>query len=375
MRILYISDSSVPSASANSIHVMKMCQAWARQGHQVTLLAKHTTACLKEVSDLYAYYGVEPVFQIRRFPFMAFPGSGKLYNLLLPWFGFGAYDLVYTRALYAAFWYSLFNRKIAFEIHEPFDTKSAWLKKVFSYIVTQKKVVKWIVISGALKEYLMTTFQLPTQAVVIAHDGADPVPESVAPVSLAGSFKVGYVGSLLRGKGMELIMPLAAELPEVTFHIVGGSKTDIEGWRARTTLSNVVFHGYVPHAEAYRYMLACDALIAPYQRGVFVKDKSNSNNIAMWMSPLKIFEYMASGKPILTSDLPVLREVLIHRSTALLCNPDDLPQWVAAIHELTADDALRTHLAGRSKMEFEAKYTWYARARFILENINQEQSE
>ena len=60
MRIVYISDSAIPSSSPNSVHVMKMCQAFTCLGHQVTLVAPDVSDGLEPgVSDIYAFYGVE----------------------------------------------------------------------------------------------------------------------------------------------------------------------------------------------------------------------------------------------------------------------------------------------------------------------------
>jgi glycosyltransferase involved in cell wall biosynthesis len=87
------------------------------------------------------------------------------------------------------------------------------------------------------------------------------------------------------------------------------------------------------------------------------------------MSPLKTFEYMASGKAILCSDLPALREVLAHEQTALLCKPDDPQCWKAALERLRDEPGLRQRLGERAKSEFEAKYTWKARAENVLRGI------
>lgn len=370
-RILYISDSAIPSYSANSIHVMKMCQSWALQGHEVTLVAKSTAACVRGVRDIYAFYGVKPAFKLKIVPGRPFPGSGRFYNLFLPFFSFGSYDVVYTRAIYPAFWYSLFGRKFAFEIHEPFETKNARLARLFRFVVRRNKVRSWVVISEALRTHFTKTFGIREQRITVAHDGADPFPRETQPVALAGDFKIGYVGSLLQGKGMELLMPLSKQLPACTFHIVGGQPGDVARWKAvlEPGQQNVVFHGFVPHAATVSYIQAFDLLIAPYQRSVFVKNADNSNNIAQWMSPLKIFEYMSSGKAMITSDLPVLREVLEPGRNAVLCDPDRIADWVKSIGELRENDELRQKLAAQALEDFLAHYTWDKRAEHILHHV------
>jgi len=87
------------------------------------------------------------------------------------------------------------------------------------------------------------------------------------------------------------------------------------------------------------------------------------------MSPLKIFEYMAAGKAMLCSDLPVLREVLIHEQTALLCDPENPEGWVRALKRLRDDVDLRKRLGKTARREFMAKYTWKTRAESILTDL------
>jgi glycosyltransferase involved in cell wall biosynthesis len=75
---------------------------------------------------------------------------------------------------------------------------------------------------------------------------------------------------------------------------------------------------------------------------------------------------MANAKPIISSDLPVLREVLTHEVNALLCEPDDIEAWVAAIERLKDDQGLRVRLSERARRDFDTKYTWSKRAETIV---------
>ena len=104
-------------------------------------------------------------------------------------------------------------------------------------------------------------------------------------------------------------------------------------------------------------------MLTPYQREVRVH---GGGEVSAWMSPLKIFECMASAKPIISSDLPVLREVLTHEVNALLCDPEDIESWVAAIERLRDDHALRVRLSERAAHDFDANYAWSKRAEQIV---------
>ncbi len=87
------------------------------------------------------------------------------------------------------------------------------------------------------------------------------------------------------------------------------------------------------------------------------------------MSPLKIFEYMSHGKPIIATDLPVIREVLEHDRNALLAPSGDLNAWEHALRRLVEDPALREHLGGGARKDFEARYSWGARSQAVLEGL------
>ncbi len=87
------------------------------------------------------------------------------------------------------------------------------------------------------------------------------------------------------------------------------------------------------------------------------------------MSPLKMFEYMAAGKPIISSDLPVLREVLEDGRNAILVPADDLAAWESAIHRLSGDPDLGLRLGEAARRDLHERYTWDARAGRVLDRL------
>jgi glycosyltransferase involved in cell wall biosynthesis len=370
MRILYISDSAIPSASPNSVHVMKMCQALVSLGHTVTLIGKNAANCIIGVKDIHAFYAVEKCFDIKIFPFRAFKGSGMFYNVSFLWRAlFFRAELLYTRSLTAAFFLLLYGKEVAFEVHEPYEGKNFRIRSMFAYIVRSKRLKKLIVISQALRKYYIKNLSINPDKVIVAHDGADPFKEA-SPFIVDDYFKAGYIGSLYSGKGMEILLPLARECRDIAFHVIGGDIQQIEKLKSENgDLKNVVFHGFKPQYEIPGYLASFDVLMAPYTSTVIVSQKQGANNLALWMSPLKIFEYMAAGKPIIATSLPVIQEILHHEKNALLCAPENPGQWKDAIESLRKCPELRTRLGREAMADFTRSYTWKKRAEWILNSL------
>ena len=124
-------------------------------------------------------------------------------------------------------------------------------------------------------------------------------------------FTVGYSGHLYEGRGIDLILELVERLPTINFILMGGEEVHIENWRRvirNRELKNVTLIGFVPNAELPLYLAACDVLLMPYQQNIQVQGSTISTH--EWMSPMKMFEYMAAKRLIISSDFPILRTVL-----------------------------------------------------------------
>ena len=88
------------------------------------------------------------------------------------------------------------------------------------------------------------------------------------------------------------------------------------------------------------------------------------------MSPLKVFEYMASGKPIICSNIEVLREVLEHRRNCILCDPENINEWIDAIKLLGSNQDLAKLLSSNAMNDLKSKYSWKKRATSISDIID-----
>lgn len=364
--LLYITDAAIPSRQANSIQTMKMCEAFCHAGLKVTLIVPDRSQ--EEVEDIWDYYDVQSEFEIVRLPWK--PGERYLFSLMAPIEVRKIDpDLVYARFLPPAFFSSYLGYRTVFEAHYPMADDQFIIELMFRLLILSGRLHQLVVISGPLYEdYLERYPQLSADHLTTAHDASSEIGDVEAvDLSTSDKLQVGYVGHLYEGKGMSLIAELVKECSWAEFHIVGGTEEDIQYWRSKlASYSNISFHGHVPPKEVPRYHKAMDILLAPYQQRVF--GSSGEIEISRWMSPLKIFEYMAARKPILCSDIPVLREIFCCHSE-VLCDPSDVAEWVDELRYYRDHPDKAEELGSRLHDHFQERFTYGARAKHILGKI------
>jgi glycosyltransferase involved in cell wall biosynthesis len=366
MRIAYVAASKVPSRTANSIQVMNMCHAFATAGHEVSLLVPEVGRKDQSSSEIFAFYGVQGSFSVERLPWIALRGRNHLFGWLAARKSrqLGV-DLVYGRHLPGCYFAARSNLPVVFEAHYPIaDGSGAMAERYFTALTSRSNFVRLVVISDALRNEYERCYPGVRGKIIVAPDGAG-APSRDAPSAWQnadGRLQVGYIGQLYPGKGIEILSQLPERCEWAFFHIIGGTESDVEQWSRRLShLPNVKVHGFIPPGELDPRRSAFDVMLAPYQTRVA---SSGELDIAAWMSPLKVFEYMASGKAIIASDLPVLREVL-NESNALLVDPGDVNAWSEAIDRLR-DEPLRRALGDAAREDFESKYEWSRRVERIL---------
>lgn len=377
MKISFCPSAGVPSRSAESIFVVKMCEALAKPGHDVTLFSPKTPDRDQTIADIYEHYGVEPNFTIEPVVFPRAPMKRVISALASVLKARRLkVDLFYTRSIYACFVSVHLGLRTVFEIHSPVGAPGDFDSKLLRRIVRHKNLERIVVITRALKHHLEENYPIPPGVIIVVPDAADiPTTKERLEISDPNRLQVGYVGHLYPGRGIDVIAELARRRPEMDFHCVGGMEADIEFWsKEMSAVENFHLHGYVPFSETEKFRLSCDVLTAPYMRKVSIYGNDDTDTAA-WMSPMKVFEYMAAHKPIVTSDLPAIREVLTHEQDSVLCDPDNIDEWEAALVRLQQDVTFRDRLASRAYETFLANYTWDARANIILASLEMSSSQ
>ena len=281
--------------------------------------------------------------------------------------------LVISRNLYAGYILGVLARRpLTFELH---DIETG-IRGLLQRAVLRQPRIRFVSISHKLLEFIAQKHGIAVPRAEVLHDAAPagiaPLPrdrrraqlQEFVPAAQVGDGVCGYIGHLYAGRGVEVIEALAERRPNVLFLVAGGHEAEIAARQARNRRRNLIFLGHLPHEAALQLAKCVDVLLMPYQKSVSLG--VGGYDTARWMSPMKMFEYMAAGVPIVSSDLPVLCEVLSHDINALLVPPEDVESWANAIDRLLGDTALSGRLAAAAHAQYERQHTWEHRARALL---------
>lgn len=373
-RLLYLTNSNVPSTSANSVHVMKMAQAFSKKGFKTDLwLSPSSSRLTIQVEDVYKFYDVDKSFRIIDRP----KGNSILEKIirklkldLLIYLIRYKPDIIYGRNCELTLFCAKIGYRVILELHHPLQDKQI---KLINVLIRRDKIIKIVSITKALKSLVLKQFSnLPKNTIIVEPDAIDierfegMIDNKKMKMKLGfqdSDYIIGYFGALLRGRGINLIIEIASKLPNFQFIIIGGRTekriNEIKRMKMKECLDNVTIYGFISNSELRNYYSICDILLMPYQRKV---ELSGGGDTSKWMSPLKMFEYMATGKEIISSNLEVLKEILINRRNCILVDPDNVTQWIEAIRQI---EAMGPRF-GKNAVEDVKKYTWNKRVLRIL---------
>jgi glycosyltransferase involved in cell wall biosynthesis len=364
MKLIYLTTTALPAKTAHSIQIMHMCDAFARSGHDVELLMPDVPASIG--GDPFEYYDLPARFGIRCIGTLA-PGTGSSRqlssHLLYLWraaryLRTQRYDALYAREMGFA-QISIFLRDYFLEVHglprrAGFLHRRKW-RRARGVVVITERLKELLAAEGVAEERLFVApdgVDLDRFAVACSREEARRALELPQEGRL-----VVYTGSLYGWKGVQTLAGAASLLPPaVTTLFVGGGDRDAAAFREQYANDRIRVIGHRPYQDVPLYLAAADVLVLP-----------NSGLSAMsrhYTSPLKLFEYMASGRPIVASDLPSFREIL-DPQTAVLVPPDDAPALAAGINTVLDDAGLAARLVARARA-LAQNCTWTARAGRII---------
>lgn len=371
MHIVYVTNGRIPSRTANSLQSMKVCAGFVAAGHEVTMVVPRFTRTLPTPYELQQQYGVPVEFRIewlrgyRALGRVAWETRAAAHALRRRG------NLYFTINMRIAAALAALGRATVLELHDPPARRLD--DRALRLLPRTRGLRAFVCVSHALRRIL--TERIPGFSdcpVTVEPNGVDLArfAEARSPAEARRALgwedarlTAGYAGHLYEGRGFDMILTLAERFPDVSFRVMGGEPAAVADARATVAergLANVDVLGFIPNAELPLYMQGCDVLLMPYASRVRA---SGGGETAAFANPMKMFEYMAAARLIISSRLPGIEEVL-NESSALLCEPDDPAEWIAAL-DRAHDAELRSRLESQARHDV-LHYATDERARRIL---------
>lgn len=372
-KIIYLANVRLPTEKAHGIQIVKMCEALAERGLEAELVVPNRLNSIKD--DVFDYYGIKKNFILNKLPCIDLISRAVWLGPIAYWvealsFAWSVKKylrrfscIVYTRELSNIAFLGPGN-KIVYEAHNlpkrPNAIYSYWLNKINNLIV---------ITQGLRDDFIALGFQ--AERVLVAPDAVDLkmfcITDSQSncrgQLNLPLDKKIIlYTGHLYDWKGADVLLEAAKLLPECLVVFVGGTDADVDNLRNKAQsnqVENILIVGHRPVGEIPAYLCAADTLVLP--------NSAKSKISARYTSPLKLFEYMASRRPIVASDLPSLREILTGETATFF--ESDNPRSLAEGIKFVLENPVMTAKKAESAFLKVQNYTWEKRVRNILKFI------
>lgn len=376
MKLIYIVNARIPTEKAHGVQIMKSCEAFAREGINLELWIPDRETHI--IEDPFDFYGVERNFAIKKiksfdaFRFEKYLGSlsfwlqSILFLIKLTPLRLGSDALVYTRNVDVAWLFAGRRVRVAYEAHQWPVSKAGlyqWLLRDVRYIICNSRGTE-----AEFKKHGFTNTLVSPNGVDLTAFSAQKDMSAVRkrlhmPL---GKKIVMYTGHLYKWKGVDVIMDIAKAFagdPRVLFALVGGTERDIKKYQTiikKEDLSNVLLIGYKKQGDIPDYLSLADVLLLP---NIPISEESER-----YTSPIKLFEYMASRKPIIASDMPSIREIL-NPGNSVLAVPGKASSFAQGIAKVIDNKELAESIITRAFSDVQ-NYTWEKRAQKILYFLN-----
>lgn len=364
-KLFYIANIRLPTEKAHGLQIMKTCEALARQGVEMELIVPRRLNRIKD--DPFVFYGVAKNFKITQLWCLDFLGW-KFFKRFTFWLETFTFTIVvrlcllrkkaiyYTRDLLPAL---VLPSPIFYEIHTVPDVVTEFHHRAW------QRAKGIVVISDGIKQALVGQ-GIESKKILVARDAVDvhqfqihySSSECRAKLHLPDHQKiVVYTGHLYEWKGAALLAEAAKRLPKgIHTYIVGGTEADIREFRRTHIAPNLHIVGWQEHARMPYWQKAADLLVLPTSGHKAIG--------ARYTSPLKLFEYIISGTPLVVPRLPAMQEVL-SQSEAIFFEPDD---------DRSLQVAIENFFSGSQKKELihlsVEQFSWQERAGKIINFVS-----
>ncbi len=357
----------MPTERAHGIQVAKMCEAFAELGYDVELIVPDRKTNIIE-KDVFEYYKVKRNFKITKLWCLDHNALGRARFLLQTLtflmratvYSLSKRGIFYTRDSFVAALLKLVGKNVVWEAH-------MGIRNIFSKFIFATKVPVVVITTGLKTLYVSSGGK--SETIHVSPDGVDIDQFSISEGYTQedelflnkGRKKVVYTGHLYPWKGAHTLALASANI-DADVILVGGTDKDIDTFKSMYGhIGNLKILGMKPHREIPLYIHQADVLVLPNSGK---KDISKS-----YTSPMKLFEYMTSKKPIVASDLPSIREILTEKESYFF-KPDDHADLAKVINYALVHIE-ESKLKGLMAYKLVQKYSWRERAEGIINFLNE----
>lgn len=378
LKVAYVSDQHYPIEKADSEQVVNTVVALRAAGIKIELVVPRFWRTLgtrreireQKICDFYQLPVKPSIVELLQLPVTPLRLEKYSHGLLGPlWAKLRRYDIIYTRNPMPAFVANKLGLRLVYETYRVYR-KSWWI----NHLVQASNLLGIITHSEPSRASILAAGGKADQVSVI-HNGFNPglfkegVSRSAArkKTGLAQDARLAcYSGRLDREKGVDYLLELAERAPDVTFLLIGKPQKEPVGWIEKVVADRAIrnvrhLDWMTPDKLAY-YLFASDILLIPPSSAPLAK-------FGKTVLPMKLFSYMAAGRPIICPDLADVKTVLNH-DNAILIPPDKPEQAITAIHKVFHEPQWATGLSKKARQDSLA-LTWEARAKRIVAFLNQ----
>jgi glycosyltransferase involved in cell wall biosynthesis len=363
-KLSYIAEINLCSKSAYKHQVLKMCDAFSELGFNVTLyIISKSDIKFNEIKKKHLLknnFKIIALFKKKR-ELNFFFRVIFFIKLLIEYKGKNT--IIYSRSVLSSLLYSIICKKNYLEIHQANSGFTAFLFKIF-----KKKILRYInfiLISKNLNNILL----LPNNKFLVAEDGVDIRDFNLINKNTNSEIKNScvYTGSLHKGKGFEFIIRLAKKNKKINFFVYGDINTaEKKLLKDIKRIRNLNIMGHVNYCKIPNILDNHPVILMPYEKEVFGNHKTA--NLADFMSPLKMFDYLASKKIIISSKNQNIEKILKNNYNGIICSKLSLDDWSKKIIYLMDNMNLKKTL-GKNAFITAKKFTWKVRVNKILKFI------
>jgi len=365
MRIAYLFNSSTPSSNPSSIQVVNTCSALVALSHRVRLIVPNTGQKVR----LQKFYGINKSPKLIRLKyFNKFPLG--IYYYLFSFFSiayaiFDKTELYITRNIFNLILLNILKKKVIIEIHHDLHNEGRLVKFLCKYInvFDKKNIVKIVAITNAVKKYLIKDFKIDSNKIEVI-SSASSLEFKFRKLKKKKFYNIGYFGSLDSSKGTNFIIKLAKKDKLNKYSIYGGSQYDVSRLKKKGIPNNLKINQSVHYGKLKPIISKMDILLMPSSTKK-IRSIGNIGNIVKFTSPLKLFDYLASGKLIITSNVSVFKEILSDRKNCLVVSNFNTANWIKKINKVKFETS-KINIIKRNAFELSKKYTYLKRAEKIL---------